>query len=68
MAYLYIFGDNIEDSMGKLRFIIFYLICGIFAALSQALIDINSITPMIGASGAISGILGGYLVLFQKLK
>ena len=68
MAYLYIFGDNIEDSMGKIRFIVFYLMCGIFAAFSQALIDFNSITPMIGASGAISGILGGYLVLFPKAK
>ena len=66
MAYLYIFGDNIEDELGKFKFVIFYLFCGIFAGLSQALIDINSEIPMIGASGAISGILGAYLILFPK--
>ena len=66
MIYLYIFGDNIEDELGKIKFIIFYIICGIFAGLSQALIDINSEIPMIGASGAISGILGAYLILFPK--
>ena len=66
MAYLYIFGDNIEDELGKIKFIIFYIICGMFAGLSQALIDINSEIPMIGASGAISGILGAYLILFPK--
>ena len=63
MAYLYIFGDNIEDRLGKIKFLIFYLFCGIFAGLSQALIDVNSEIPMIGASGAISGILGAYLIL-----
>ena len=66
MAYLYIFGDNIEDELGKVKFVIFYIFCGIFAGFSQALIDINSEIPMIGASGAISGILGAYLVLFPK--
>ena len=66
IGYLYIFGDNIEDCMGRLKFIIFYLTCGSVAALSQCLIDINSSTPMIGASGAISGILGGYLLLYPK--
>ncbi len=66
MAYLYIFGDNIEDELGKIKFLIFYFSCGIFAGLSQALIDINSEIPMIGASGAISGILGAYLILFPK--
>ena len=66
MAYLYIFGDNIEDELGKIKFTIFYIFCGIFAALCQALIDINSEIPMIGASGAISGILGAYLILFPK--
>ncbi|MDC3063503.1 rhomboid family intramembrane serine protease [Alphaproteobacteria bacterium] len=66
MAYLYIFGDNIEDELGKLKFIFFYIFCGIFAGLSQALIDINSEIPMIGASGAISGILGAYIILFPK--
>ena len=68
MTYLYIFGDNIEDELGKFKFIIFYISCGIFAGLCQALIDINSQIPMIGASGAISGILGAYLILFPKKK
>ena len=66
IGYLYIFGDNIEDCMGRLKFIIFYLTCGSVAALSQCFVDINSSTPMIGASGAISGILGGYLLLYPK--
>ena len=66
MAYLYIFGDNIEDELGKFKFIIFYISCGIFAGLSQAIIDVHSEIPMIGASGAISGILGAYLILFPK--
>ncbi len=68
MGYLYIFGDNIEDCMGKLRFIFYFCLCGVIAALSQSLIDVNSNIPMIGASGAISGILGGYLILFPKAK
>ena len=66
MTYLYIFGDNIEDKLGKFKFLIFYISCGIFAGLCQALIDVNSEIPMIGASGAISGILGAYLILFPK--
>ncbi len=66
MTYLYIFSDNIEDKLGKFKFIIFYISCGVFAALCQALIDVNSEIPMIGASGAISGILGAYLILFPK--
>ena len=66
MWFLYIFGDNIEDELGKFKFIIFYISCGIFAGLCQALIDVNSEIPMIGASGAISGILGAYLILFPK--
>ena len=66
MTYLYIFGDNIEERLGKLKFIIFYLVTGIFAALTQAIIDPTSTIPMIGASGAIAGILGGYLVLYPK--
>ena len=66
MTYLYIFGDNIEERLGKLKFIIFYLVTGIFAALTQAIINPTSTIPMIGASGAIAGILGGYLVLYPK--
>ena len=66
MLYLWIFGNNIEDKLGHLRFIIFYVFCGITAAYSHALIDPHSLTPMIGASGAISGILGAYLLLFPR--
>ena len=66
MTYLYIFGDNIEERLGKFKFIIFYLITGIVAAFSQAIIDPTSTIPMIGASGAIAGVLGGYLVLYPK--
>ena len=68
MTYLYIFGDNIEERLGKLKFVIFYLVTGIVAAFSQALIDPTSTVPMIGASGAIAGVLGGYLVLYPKAK
>ncbi len=66
MGYLYIFGDNIEDCMGKFRFIIFFFLCGLIAAISQSVINVNSIIPMVGASGAISGVLGGYLVLYPR--
>ncbi len=68
MLYLWIFGNNIEDSMGHVRFIIFYLLCGIAAALAQALQDPASTVPMIGASGAIGGVLGGYLMLFPRAR
>ena len=66
MLYLWIFGDNVEDAMGKFRFIIFYLLCGMAAALTQALIDPSSPIPLIGASGGIAGILGGYIILYPK--
>jgi len=66
MVFLWIFGDNIEDSMGHKKFLAFYLICGIFAALLQISIDPDSTIPMIGASGAIAGLLGAYLVLHPK--
>tara|TARA_B100000674_G_C37139354_1_gene601415 strand:- start:9 stop:494 length:486 start_codon:yes stop_codon:yes gene_type:complete len=66
MTYLYIFGDNIEERLGKLKFIIFYLVTGIVAAFTQAIMDPTSTIPMIGASGAIAGVLGGYLVLYPK--
>ena len=68
MLYLWIFGNNIEDVMGHGKFIVFYLLCGIFAALSHALIDPESTVPMVGASGAISGILGAYLLLFPYAR
>jgi membrane associated rhomboid family serine protease len=63
MLYLWVFGNNIEDSMGPARFVVFYLLCGFAAAMAQALMDPTSEIPMIGASGAISGVLGAYLVL-----
>ena len=66
MVFLWIFGDNIEDSMGHKKFIVFYFVCGICAALLQAIIDPSSDIPMIGASGAIAGVLGSYLVLHPK--
>lgn len=66
MAYLWIFGDNIEASLGRGRYIAFYLICGVFAAAAQIAVAPTSEVPMIGASGAISGVLGGYLVLHPR--
>lgn len=66
MLYLWIFGDNVEDSMGHVRFLLFYLICGAVAVGAQALPAPESTIPMIGASGAISGMLGAYLLLHPK--
>lgn len=66
MLYLYVFGDNVEDNMGKSKFLLFYLFCGIGAGLSHALLFPNSTAPMIGASGAIMGVLAGYIFLFPK--
>ena len=66
MLYLWIFGDNVEDAMGRIRFILFYLLCGVAAALAQAAINPSSSIPMVGASGGIAGVLGAYLVLHPK--
>ena len=66
MLYLWIFGNNIEDVMGRFRFVVFYVTCGILAALAHAVTDPASTIPMVGASGAISGILGAYLLLFPR--
>ena len=68
MLYMWIFGNNIEDVLGKFRFIIFYLLCGTLAALCHISTDLHSEIPMVGASGAISGILGAYLILFPYAK
>jgi len=68
MLFLWIFGNNVEDYFGRINFVIFYLICGIVSALSQVVTDLNSNIPIIGASGAIAGILGAYLVLYPKAK
>ena len=66
MLYLWIFGNNIEDVMGHGKFVLFYILCGILAALSHALTDPSSHIPMVGASGAISAVLGAYLLLFPR--
>ena len=68
MLYLWIFGDNVEDAMGSVRFLAFYLLCGIVAALAQIAIGPGSSIPMVGASGAIAGILAAYLMLFPKSR
>ncbi len=68
MLYLWIFGDNVEDSMGHGRFVAFYLLCGLAAALAQALPEPHSQLPMVGASGAISGVLGAYLLLYPHAR
>jgi membrane associated rhomboid family serine protease len=66
MLYLWIFGNNVEDAMGRGRFVVFYLLCGAAAALVQGFIDPKSTIPMIGASGAIAGISGAYLLLYPR--
>ena len=68
MLYLWVFGNNVEDAMGHRRFIVFYLACGLLAALTQAVFDPRSEIPMIGASGAISGVLGAYLLLHPHAR
>jgi membrane associated rhomboid family serine protease len=68
MLYLWIFGDNVEDSMGHARFVVFYILCGLAAVLAQALPDPTSTIPMVGASGAISGVLGAYLLLYPHAR
>lgn len=67
MWFLWIFGNNVEDSMGRLRFIVFYLLSGIAAAGAQTLIDPSSAVPMVGASGAIGGVMGAYIVLYPRV-
>jgi membrane associated rhomboid family serine protease len=68
MLFLWIFGNNVEDAMGHYRFILFYLLCGSAAVLAQTLISPDSMVPMIGASGAISGVLGAYLLLYPHAR
>lgn len=68
MLYLWVFGNNIEDVMGSSKFVVFYLLSGIVAAFSHAITDPASTVPMVGASGAISGILGAYLLLFPHAR
>lgn len=66
MLYLWIFGKNVEDAMGKGRYLVFYLVCGVVAAAVQVLSDPGSVAPMVGASGAVSGALGAYLLLHPQ--
>jgi membrane associated rhomboid family serine protease len=68
MWYLWIFGDNVEDRLGHGRFIIFYLLCGIVAALAQVAVDPSSTLPTIGASGAIAGVMGAYFVMYPRSR
>jgi membrane associated rhomboid family serine protease len=66
MLYLWIFGDNVEDSFGHVKYIIFYLLCGLAATFAQLIFSVSSNVPNLGASGAIAGVLGAYIVLFPK--
>jgi membrane associated rhomboid family serine protease len=68
MWFLWLFGNNIEDSMTRPRFIVFYLLCGLGAALLQVVLEPDSRIPMVGASGAISGVMGAYLVLYPRVR
>jgi membrane associated rhomboid family serine protease len=68
MWFLWIFGNNVEDAMGRARFTVFYLLTGIVAALTQVVLNPASTVPMVGASGAISGVMGGYIVLYPRVR
>lgn len=68
LLFFWVFGNNIEDSMGRARFLVFYLLCGVIAAGTHIALDPNSPVPTVGASGAISGVLGAYLVLYPSVR
>src|SRR3954449_13175966 len=68
MLYLWIFGDNVEDRFGHGRFLLFYLLCGAVAALSQTIMNPESVVPMVGASGAIAGVMGAYFVMYPHSR
>jgi membrane associated rhomboid family serine protease len=68
MLFLWIFGDNVEDRLGHLRYLAFYVMCGFAAAIAQTMLSPNSLTPMVGASGAIAGVMGAYLVLYPHSR
>jgi len=68
LLFLWVFGNNIEAAMGPVKFLIFYLVCGVAAVFAQALPDVDSVIPMVGASGAISGVLGAYILLYPRVK
>jgi len=67
MWFLWIFGNNVEDAMGHFRFVLFYLLCGISAAALQTALDPNSVIPMVGASGAIGGVMGAYVLMYPRV-
>lgn len=68
MWFLWIFGNNVEDAMGRLRFLVFYVLTGMAAAFAQVAINPDSAVPMVGASGAISGVMGGYILLYPQVR
>ncbi len=68
MLFLWIFGNNIEDRLGRVKFILFYLLCGVVASLTHVLFNPDSLVPVIGASGAVSGVMGAYLALFPTAR
>jgi membrane associated rhomboid family serine protease len=68
MLYLWIFGNNVEDLLGKARFVAFYLLCGLAAAFTQVIVDVDSTTPVIGASGAVAGVLGAYILVWPRAR
>jgi membrane associated rhomboid family serine protease len=68
MWFLWLFGNNVEDSMGRLRYLAFYLLCGLAAAAAQTLMSPSSVVPMVGASGAISGVMGAYVFLYPRVR
>ena len=68
MWFLWVFGNNVEDSMGRARFVAFYLLCGLAAAMLQAVLQPGSTIPMVGASGAIGGVMGAYVVLYPRVR
>ncbi len=68
MVFLYVFGDNVEDALGHVRFVFFYLICGVFAAFVYSLVTVSPDVPLIGASGAVAGVIGAYVVLHPNVR
>lgn len=68
MVFLWVFGDNVEDSMGHVRFLLFFILCGVVAALTHAALNLDSVRPLIGASGAISGVIAAYLLLHPRVR
>ena len=68
MLFLWVFGDNVEDAMGSIRFLVFYLLAGVAAGLAHAYANLGSQVPLIGASGAIGGVVGAYLMLYPRVR